>query len=222
MNWRRSGRLPAALWFDGDAAGAFSMSDTVGNTADDRAAFREAMRELGVTPRRAAGRQPSPPGPTVHEPRARRPEFVGVDAPVKSRARRPRADRGVLLDTTDGGDGEAVAFARGGVQKAVMRKLKRGDIRPSARLDLHQHTAAEAEAAIDRFLTRAAGRGASSALIVHGKGLRSGARGGVLKGVTCACLKRHPAMLAFCSAQPRDGGSGAMYVLLQAPRGRRK
>jgi len=126
-----------------------------------------------------------------------------------------------MLDTTDGGEGEAVAFARGGVQKTVMRKLKRGDIRPTATIDLHGHTAAEAEAAIDRCLARAAGRGVSCALIVHGRGLRSAKRGGVLKSVTCARLKRHPAVQAFCSALPRDGGNGALYVLLKRGRGRR-
>lgn len=186
------------------------------NGAEESATFREAMRDLGVKRRRADDRHRPPPAPPVIKPRAES---------IAPRPGRPRADRGVLLDTTDGGEGESVAFARGGVQKAVVRKLKRGDCRPAAVLDLHGHTAAEAEDAIDRFLARAGGRGLTEVLVIHGKGLRSGPVGGVLRGVTCERLKRHPAVLAFCSAQPRDGGSGAMYVLLRAGRagrGRRR
>ncbi len=51
---------------------------------------------------------------------------------------------------------------------------------------------------------------------------KSGPRGGMLKGVTCAHLKRHPAVQAFCSALPRDGGNGALYVLLKRGRGGRR
>jgi len=195
-----------------------SANDAANDSADDAAAFREAMRGLGVKPRAGHDRHaPAPPGPTVHvhvhEARAGR-------AGIAPRPGRPRGDRGVLLDTTDGGEGAAVAFARGGVQKTVVRRLKRGDCRPAARLDLHGLTAAEAESALDRFLARAGGRGQTELLVIHGKGLRSGPRGGVLKGVTCALLKRHPAVQAFCSAHPKHGGHGALYVLLKNPRRR--
>lgn len=190
--------------------------NSVNNSAEDRAAFREAMRDMGVKPR---GRRhdgdrdlPEPAPPSKFPP--------VIKSRATPRTGRPRADRGVLLDTTDGGDGESVAFARGGVQKTTVRKLKRGDCRPAATLDLHGRTAAEAEIALDRFLARAAGRGLTELLVIHGKGLRSGPVGGVLRGVTCEHLKRHAAVLAFCSAQPRDGGSGAMYVLLRAGRRR--
>lgn len=189
--------------------------DTVNNSAEDRAAFRAAMRDMGVKPRDGRGRDlPAPPSPSNPPPM--------IKPRAAPRPGRPRADRGVLVDTTGGGEGEFVSFARGGVQKAVMRRLKRGDPRPGARLDLHGHTATEACDAIDRFLARAGGRGVSCALIIHGKGLRSGSAGGVLKGVTCAHLKRHPTVQAFCSAQPKDGGGGAVYILLKSARGRRR
>jgi DNA-nicking Smr family endonuclease len=50
--------------------------------------------------------------------------------------------------------------------------------------------------------------------IVHGKGLRSGHRGPVLKAAVNAVLRRTGAVLAYVSARPVDGGTGAVYVLL--------
>ena len=50
--------------------------------------------------------------------------------------------------------------------------------------------------------------------IIHGKGLRSGHRGPVLKTAVSAVLRRTGAVLAYVSARPVDGGTGALYVLL--------
>ena len=50
--------------------------------------------------------------------------------------------------------------------------------------------------------------------IIHGKGLRSGHRGPVLKGAVSAVLRRTGAVLAYVSARQVDGGTGAVYVLL--------
>jgi DNA-nicking Smr family endonuclease len=52
--------------------------------------------------------------------------------------------------------------------------------------------------------------------VIHGKGLRSGNRGPVLKQVANAFLQRVGAVLAFASAREVDGGSGALLVLLEA------
>ena len=52
--------------------------------------------------------------------------------------------------------------------------------------------------------------------IIHGKGLRSGGRGAVLKSALNDWLKRHHDVMAFASAKGIDGGTGALYVLLRA------
>ncbi len=52
--------------------------------------------------------------------------------------------------------------------------------------------------------------------IIHGKGYRSGARGPLLKIAVNLWLRRHPDVMAFTSARPIDGGTGAVYVLLRA------
>ena len=65
------------------------------------------------------------------------------------------------------------------------------------------------------FLDECIVRGLRCVRIVHGKGLGSGDRGPILKNKVCKWLKRHPAILAFCSAQRRHGGTGAVYALLR-------
>jgi len=50
--------------------------------------------------------------------------------------------------------------------------------------------------------------------IVHGKGLGSGRRGPVLKGRVNSLLRKWDEVLAFVSARQVDGGTGAIYVLL--------
>jgi DNA-nicking Smr family endonuclease len=50
--------------------------------------------------------------------------------------------------------------------------------------------------------------------VIHGKGLRSGHRGPVLKLAVSGVLRRTGAVLAYVSARQVDGGTGALYVLL--------
>jgi DNA-nicking Smr family endonuclease len=51
--------------------------------------------------------------------------------------------------------------------------------------------------------------------IVHGKGLRSRATGPVLKALTDRLLRRRDDVIAFASARPALGGTGAVVVLLK-------
>jgi len=51
--------------------------------------------------------------------------------------------------------------------------------------------------------------------IIHGKGRGSGNRGPVLKSAVNRWLRRHGAVRAFCSARRNDGGTGALYVLIE-------
>jgi DNA-nicking Smr family endonuclease len=51
--------------------------------------------------------------------------------------------------------------------------------------------------------------------IIHGKGLRSKAAGPVLKALTDRMLRRRDDVIAFASARPAQGGTGAVIVLLK-------
>lgn len=172
---------------------------------EDRALFQHAMR--GV--RRLA--VPAPPG------KPRRPP---------PRARFSRAERQAVLQESLGHrsplapveeSGDALLFRRPHLSPAVFRRLRAAHFRVDGEIDLHGLTAAMVEPVLREFLAEALRQGARVVRIIHGKGLRSGHRGPVLKLVASHYLSRLDAVLAFASAREVDGGSGAILVLLDAP-----
>ncbi len=170
---------------------------------EDKALFREATRDVRPL------RHDSPLPPRSKPP---------------PRARFTRADRLAILDESlhtavedpSLGGGEVASYARPGVQDAVLRKLRRGHYRIQAELDLHGLTAREAKAVLREFMAEALERGLTCVRIIHGKGLRSGPGGPVLKSTVSAVLQRSSRVLAFVSARAVDGGTGALYVLLSS------
>ncbi|MFU8877962.1 MAG: Smr/MutS family protein [Wenzhouxiangellaceae bacterium] len=112
--------------------------------------------------------------------------------------------------------GEELSWLRTGLRPQVLRKLRRGHWSVQDEIDLHQMNVEAATRSIRIFLDEALAGGRRCVKIIHGKGLRSGPGGPRLKTVTARVLSRHPRVLAFTSARPVDGGSGAVYVLLQA------
>lgn len=109
----------------------------------------------------------------------------------------------------------ALYYLRHGVQKKVLRDLKKGQRYPARdTLDLHGLTQAQAQVEIDRALHDIHYSGLTCLLIIHGKGLGS-AQMPVLKNFSSAYLKTLAQVRAYCSASPQDGGTGALYVLLK-------
>ncbi len=108
-------------------------------------------------------------------------------------------------------------FKRPGVQNGVFRKLKQGRYEMEARLDLHRMSVARARRELFGFIEESHQLGLRCVLLVHGKG-ESGAdreRSSILKGCTDHWLRELDVVQAFHSAQPRHGGTGAVYVLLK-------
>jgi DNA-nicking Smr family endonuclease len=106
-------------------------------------------------------------------------------------------------------------FQRPTVGKRTMRKLLRGSFSVQDELDLHGMTADEAHIALENFILDATLRGFTCVRIVHGKGLGSGERGPILKRKVASLLRRWSQVLAYVSARQVDGGTGAVYVLLE-------
>ena len=111
--------------------------------------------------------------------------------------------------------GEELAWLRPGMQSRVLRRLRRGYWSVQDEVDLHQMNTDAATRSIRIFIEEALAAGKRCIRIIHGKGLRSGPGGPRLKTVTARVLSRHPSVLAFASAPPADGGTGAVYVLLK-------
>ena len=116
--------------------------------------------------------------------------------------------------------GDILNYHQGGLQRTVLRKLRRGEFRCDAVLDLHGMTSMEARQALVAFLNNATTQDFRCLRIIHGKGLRSSNQGPVLKGLVNHCLQQRSEVLAFHSARPEDGGSGAVYVLLKSTKSR--
>lgn len=110
---------------------------------------------------------------------------------------------------------EAVSFSRPGMQKSVLRKLKRGHYRIGAELDLHGLTLPLAQRALNEFFHQTRKSRVRCVRIIHGKGRQSSNYGPVLKPLTYRWLRQRDEVLAFCSARQVDGGTGAVYVLLR-------
>lgn len=102
-------------------------------------------------------------------------------------------------------------------------RLKRGKLEIDGRIDLHGMTQARAHTALAAFVHRAWNEGRRCVLVITGKGSFS-AEGGVLKRAVPLWLgdaPLRPMVLAVQPAQPRDGGEGALYVLIKRRRDRK-
>lgn len=111
--------------------------------------------------------------------------------------------------------GEELYHCRPGIQRGVLRKLRRGGFRVSAVLDLHGMNVAAARQALVAFLHSARREHMTCVNIIHGKGKRSSNKGPVIKNKVNSWLRQRDEVMAFCSARPIDGGTGAIYVLLK-------
>ena len=109
---------------------------------------------------------------------------------------------------------EIIEFARPGIQYKTRHKLRRGEYRREAEIDLHGLTTNLARKTLTRFLHEAKDNGWRCVSIIHGKGMGSDGVP-VLKSRLNTWLRHYGDVMAFCSAMPRDGGTGAVYVLLK-------
>ena len=112
--------------------------------------------------------------------------------------------------------GDSLSFCRPGIQKGIFRKLKKGQYSVGAELDLHGLTIAEAQILITQFIQASREKNIRCTKIIHGKGYGSGNKGPKLKPMVNQWLQKRSEILAFCSARPIDGGTGAIYVLLKS------
>jgi DNA-nicking Smr family endonuclease len=122
------------------------------------------------------------------------------------------------LDSGEVTSDEALFFARPGLQQRQLQRLKRGQLAIGAELDMHGMTAAMARSAVVNFIALCREPHIRCVRIIHGKGYGSGDSAPVLKNRINSWLRQHHDVLAFSSAQIRDGGSGALYVLLRSGR----
>jgi len=168
------------------------------DTPDPGAEFRAAVGP--VRPLR-----PAPPGAAPAPARPATPSRKRPAAPPPLPAVLPVIEPGAT-----------VRLAQPGVPSRALRRLDGERFEAEAELDLHGLTAVQAAAALQAFIADSLAAGCERVRIIHGKGRACGPG-------ACRCssrlviesLKGHPAVLALRSAGPRDGGTGALRVLLR-------
>ena len=175
------------------------MNDQSDDKNDDAQLFREAMQ--GVTPLK-------PRNQVRHRPSPRKPP---QRREIEATDERQGFSDGMLEDKCP----DHLCYERpGGVQKSILKKLRNGKLAIDDTLDLHGLNAEQASTQLTQFLLDCRQLGHRHVIIVHGKGYRS-PNGAVIKPLLNRWLREADEVLAFHSAQPKDGGTGAVYVLLR-------
>jgi DNA-nicking Smr family endonuclease len=108
-----------------------------------------------------------------------------------------------------------------GLDKRTQLRLRRGKVQIEARIDLHGMTQIAAHEALLGFLERAYLAGKKTVLVVTGKGLRGDGQIGVLRRAVPGWLNQASVrqwVHAFDHAAPRDGGEGALYIVMRRRR----
>ena len=172
------------------------MSDDSTKT-DDESLFLAEM--AGVTPLK-------PDNKVLHQ---KKPVEVPVHADEELLADDVFSDNEIIEDCPD-----ILSFSRSGLQYSVLKKLRQGKFPIELELDLHGLTVEHARRELQAFIGECEAIGIRHAIIIHGKGYRSKDKP-VIKPMVNRWLREVDNVLAFHSAQPRDGGSGAVYVLFR-------
>src|SRR5579871_3795204 len=146
---------------------------------DDRAAFQRAMRD--VVPLKPSQRV-QPVGRAVRR-RTRGAPPTQLEGP------------GYGADLYEVQPNEELVYRRAGVSETVLRRLRRGQQRVEAEIDLHGMVVTEASTRLDEFIRTAHAAGLRCVRVIHGKGLRSGTRGPVIKNTVNTLLRRSEAVL---------------------------
>nr|AOO54574.1 smr protein/muts2 [uncultured bacterium] len=180
---------------------------------EDRALFRDSIQ--GTRPLRGQQQSAAPLPKRVSTPS---PSTLNIAKPRKTVPPTPfnLTDFPLSDHSPDVVASETLLqYTGSGLSHKDMRRLKAGEFPVQSALDLHGTTVDQARAAFLTFLSQAQTQGWRCVRIVHGKG-KHGAEAPILKNLVNTWLRQLPIILAFCSAPRRDGGAGAVYVLIRS------
>ena len=107
-------------------------------------------------------------------------------------------------------------YTQNGISRLSLRKLKRGNWPIQDTLDLHGNHRDAARKLLQEFLHSATNNKIRCVLVIHGKGINSQGGEAVLRKLTRHWLIQHPKVLGYCNALPKQGGGGAVLILLKS------
>lgn len=169
-------------------------------------------------PRKRKLIKPMPDPKPVHEKPAR--ELVPFRLGQKAAHGAPPHDLSPEL-------AERIAGTPVAMDRKSFTQMKRGRLKPEARIDLHGMTLAQAHPALNRFILDSTARGLRLVLVITGKGKSRPDHGpipermGVLKHQVPHWLNTPPLntlVLQLAEAHVKHGGGGAYYVYLRKSR----
>lgn len=169
---------------------------------DDAALFRAAIGAVKPI------REVDPPANAKPRPKPRARMAERDDAEAHTEFAR------LLRDSAPLEAGDTASYRRENLPTRLFQRLKRGQFSVQDELDLHGATAAQAESLLRQFLLEAHAHEHGCVRIIHGKGLQSDNGAPVLKNLMDRLLRQRNDVLAFHSAPPTQGGTGALLVLL--------
>jgi DNA-nicking Smr family endonuclease len=123
-------------------------------------------------------------------------------------------DRAASADINTVGIEDVLSFMAADAPKNSLKQMLQGYFGIDAEIDLHGLNSNDAKKHLLSFLRDCVVDGCQCVHIVHGKGYRSQDNYPILKNNLNLWLRQHKDVQAFCSASPKDGGSGAVLVLL--------
>jgi DNA-nicking Smr family endonuclease len=149
-----------------------------------------------------------------------RAKAIKKEPPVTPKKRPPREINPTLQNYLSDYISEPVlsntllSYSQPGMPNKRLNALKNGKIPTEGFLDLHGLKADAARDALYTFIKTQSQEHKRCLLIVHGKGGQQGSPP-VIKNLVNRWLPQMNEVLAFHSAQAKDGGLGAIYVLLR-------
>lgn len=169
-------------------------------SAEDASLFREAIGEVRRIEADEVAVLRTPPAPV---PRMR----------ARDESEALRESRYLSVDDSAFDGAEPLSYRRDEISARTLKRLATGQYALQDEIDLHHLRAADAETMLKRFLDQARNEDRFCVRVIHGKGLRS-ENTPVLKALVDRLLRLRGDVLAFASAPPRMGGTGAVLVLL--------
>ena len=194
-----------------DSLSAQAKSNPAPEAPSDDKLFKQAMQgvkpliqsEKNSQPEQKPSKPARPPKPTA-QILARRAAAVGQDEGGVQGI----SDTQAMLNPVAS---EAfLSYRLATLQHRVFEQLKSGNLRWYEAVDLHGCTIEQARSAVLQIIEIARTVNQNVIKIVHGKGPQA-----ILKTYVHGWLRQHREVLAFVSAPPEQGGTGAVLVLLK-------
>lgn len=178
----------------------------------ERGLFEHAMQDV-----KPLGKGAKPAPQTTPTPRATPTQKAAASSPsTNAPSQQPTSLTPIYLPTYQPHlsdlTSEARVFHGEQLPWKTRRILRRGEVRCDATLDLHGLTIAEAETALRQFLQDSRTQRRTCVKIIHGKSRNENHP--PIKNAVYQWLKAQSWLRGFCSCTPKEGGAGALWVLL--------